>query len=225
MASCDSIVVLVSGSGSNLQAIIDAVETGQITSKISAVISNMPDAYALERAKKAGIATAVVDHTLFDSRENFDQALQDLIESYQPDLVVLSGFMRLLTEPFVTFYTGRMLNIHPSLLPKYRGLHTHQRALDAGDEEHGASVHVVTPDLDSGPVIIQAIVPVIEGDTAEILAKRVVKEEHIIYPLVIGWVAEGRLEMSADNVLLDGVALTSPVIWKAGEIQEKKIQE
>ncbi len=225
MASCDSIVVLVSGSGSNLQAIIDAVETGQIASKISAVISNVPDAYALQRAKKAGIATAVVDHTLFDSREEFDQALQDSIEAYQPDLVVLSGFMRLLTEPFVTFYTGRMLNIHPSLLPKYRGLHTHQRALDAGDAEHGASVHVVTPDLDSGPVIIQAIVPVKEGDTAEMLAKRVVKEEHVIYPLVISWLAAGRLEMSADKVLLDGVVLTSPVIWKAGEIQEKRIQE
>jgi len=207
-----SIVVLVSGNGSNLQAIMDAVEAGEINGKIRAVISNVLDAYALQRAQKAGITTAVVDHTNFDSRESFDTALQQTIENYKPDLVVLSGFMRLLTTPFVAFYQGRMLNIHPSLLPKYRGLHTHQRALDAGDKEHGASVHFVTPDLDSGPTIIQAVVAINEGDTAELLAKRVVIQEHIVYPLVVGWFMAGRLRMDEGDVYLDDKLLLLPVI-------------
>jgi len=212
MASRGSIVVLVSGSGSNLQAIMDAVEAGEINGKISAVISNKSEAYALKRAQKVGIATAIVDHTNFDSRESFDTALQQAIESYKPDLIVLSGFMRLLTTSFVTFYQGRMLNIHPSLLPKYRGLHTHQRALDAGDKKHGASVHFVTPYLDSGPTIIQAVVTIEEGDTAELLAKRVVIQEHIIYPLVVGWFMAGRLRMDESGVYLDDKLLLLPVI-------------
>ncbi len=213
---CKSIVVLVSGNGSNLQAIIDAVETGQIAAKISAVISNVPDVFALKRANQAGIATEVVDHTRFDSRERFDDALKKLIEHHNPDLVVLSGFMRLLTKPFVQFYKGRMLNIHPSLLPKYRGLNTHQRALDDNENEHGASVHFVTPDLDSGPIVIQAIVSIEEADTAISLAKRVFREEHIIYPLAISWFADGRLRMNETNIFLDDQLLSSPVIHEKG---------
>ncbi|MEE9303290.1 MAG: phosphoribosylglycinamide formyltransferase [Thiotrichaceae bacterium] len=211
---CKSIVVLVSGKGSNLQAIIDAVETAQISATISAVISNVSDAYALKRANNAGIVAEVVDHTQFDSRESFDAALQNVIEQYNPDLVVLSGFMRLLTQPFVEFYEGRMLNIHPSLLPKYRGLNTHQRALDAGDYEHGASVHFVTPDLDSGPAIIQAVVAIEQDDTVITLAKKVFKEEHIIYPLAISWFVEGRLKMKSGQAELDNQVLSSPVIHK-----------
>ena len=216
--ACKSMVVLVSGNGSNLQAIIDAVGKGQINANISAVISNVPEAYALERASLAGIDPMVVDHTKYTSRESFDEALKEVIEKYTPDLVVLSGFMRLLTPSFVASYAGRMLNIHPSLLPKFRGLHTHQRALSEGETEHGASVHFVTADLDSGPIIIQAIVPVKEDDTVALLAKRVFRQEHIIYPLAIQWFMDGRLRMTASQVYLNNQLLRSPVICKNGLI-------
>lgn len=213
-----SIVVLVSGGGSNLQVIIDAINAGKIAAQISVVISNIADVYALERAKKAGISTEIIDHTRFNSREEFDIELQSVIDSYKPDLVVLSGFMRLLTTSFVLHYQARMLNIHPSLLPKFRGLHTHKRALEEGEKEHGASVHFVTPDLDSGPIILQAIVPVLNADTPELLAKRVLVQEHMMYPLVISWFVSGRLQLTDNKVLLDNEELSSPLIQKDGEL-------
>ena len=150
-----------------------------------------------------------MDHRNYDSRDIYDQALQTLIDEYQPQLVILAGFMRILTTEFVNHYYGRMLNIHPSLLPKYQGLNTHQRVLEAGDKIHGVSVHFVTPELDGGPVILQAEVPVREGDTAEDLAQRVHQQEHLIYPLVISWFADGRLKLHDDTVLFDGKPLTA----------------
>ncbi|BAO45198.1 phosphoribosylglycinamide formyltransferase [Thiolapillus brandeum] len=205
------IVVLISGGGTNLQAIIDAARDG-LPVDIRAVISNQPDAYGLQRAKKAGIPTAVLDHRDFDSREAFDQGLAALIDSFQPGLVLLAGFMRILTPAFVRHYQGRMLNIHPSLLPKFQGLHTHQRALDAAEKEHGASIHFVTEELDGGPIIIQARVPVLPGDDAEKLAARVLEKEHIIYPLAVRWIAEGRLSLNgAGQVVFDNQALATPL--------------
>ncbi len=198
------LVVLISGNGSNLQAIIDAIDAGEIPARIRAVISNNPDAYGLERARRAGIPVEVVDHRDFPDRESYDRALQAVIDRYRPDLVVLAGFMRILTPAFVEHYAGRMLNIHPSLLPRYQGLDTHRRVLEAGDSVHGVSVHFVTPELDSGPIVLQAEVPVEPGDTEADLARKVHAEEHVIYPRVIRWFAEGRLKLDGDRVLLDG---------------------
>jgi len=198
------IVVLISGGGSNLQSIIDSIEAGDIKAEICAVISNRPGAGGLQRAAKHGIAAHALDHKNFDSRESFDGELQGLIDTFSPDLVVLAGFMRILSPTFTENYLGRMMNIHPSLLPKYQGLNTHQRAIDNGDSEHGASVHFVTAELDGGPVIIQAKVPVLPGDTKESLAERVLKQEHLIYPQAVAWFAEGRLEMKNGKCLLDG---------------------
>jgi phosphoribosylglycinamide formyltransferase-1 len=206
-----SIVVLISGSGSNLQAIIDATQDGRIQGRIAAVISNRADAYGLERARKAGIHTEVLDHRSYEDRESFDTALADLIEGFSPSLIILAGFMRILTEDFVRRFEGRMLNIHPSLLPKYRGLNTHQRAIDAGDTLHGASVHFVTPELDGGPAILQAEIPVLPGDSPESLAERVLEKEHIIYPLVAGWFVAGRLSLDRHSVVFDGEALEEPL--------------
>ncbi|HEX9802662.1 MAG TPA: phosphoribosylglycinamide formyltransferase [Gammaproteobacteria bacterium] len=183
------VVVLISGSGSNLQAIIDA----DLPITIRAVISNRADAYGLTRAEQAGIPTAVLDHKAYPDRESYDAALQELIDSYRPGLLVLAGFMRILSDGFVRHYEGRMINIHPSLLPKYRGLDTHARAIAAGDAEAGCSVHFVTPELDSGPIIIQARVPIRDGDTPETLAARVLEQEHRIYPEAIRKFAEGEL--------------------------------
>jgi len=209
------IVVLISGSGSNLQAIIDAARANKLPIDIRAVISNVTDAYGLKRAQRANIPTEVIDHTQFDNREAFDAALQTTIDIHQPKLVVLAGFMRLLTDEFVNHYRGRMLNIHPSLLPNFKGLNTHQRALDAfhaGEiSRHGASVHFVTPELDGGPVILQADVPIKNDDNAESLAARVLAKEHQIYPRVIGWLAEGRLSMRDHQVYFDGKALEHPL--------------
>lgn len=197
------LVVLISGSGSNLQAIIDACARGEIKADIAAVISNKADAYGLERAKNAGIQTRVLSHKDFDSREAYDAELMDIIDSFEPNLVVLAGFMRILTPSLVQKFKGRMLNIHPSLLPKYQGLNTHQRAIDAKDEVHGVSVHFVTEELDGGPVVLQAKVPVLENDTADTLAQRVHQQEHIIYPLVVKWFSEQRLKMEADYAVFD----------------------
>ena len=197
------LVVLISGSGSNLQAIIDACESGEINAHIAAVISNKADAYGLERAKNAGIVTQVLSHKEFDSREAYDAQLMHIIDSFEPNLVVLAGFMRILTPSLVQKYVGKMLNIHPSLLPKYQGLNTNQRAIDAKDDVHGVSVHFVTEELDGGPVILQAKVPVLADDTADTLAKRVHAQEHIIYPLVVKWFSEQRLTMEADYAVLD----------------------
>jgi phosphoribosylglycinamide formyltransferase-1 len=204
------VVVLISGSGSNLQAIINAAKQADSAITIRAVISNKADAYGLQRAAEAGIETGVLDHKQYDSREAFDQALMKLIDSYQPGLVVLAGFMRILTEEFVEHYLGRMLNIHPSLLPDYRGLNTHTRALNDGQSHHGATVHFVTPELDGGPLILQAKVNVQRGDTPEILAQRVLQQEHIIYPKVIDWFARGRLRLEGQQVIFDGQPLTVP---------------
>ncbi len=186
------IVVLISGSGSNLQSIIDASQR-DLPVDIRAVISNRPDAYGLTRASEAGITTAVLENGHFADRESYDAALRELIDSYQPELVVLAGFMRILSDGFVRHYEGRMLNIHPSLLPKYRGLHTHARALEAGDKVAGCTVHFVTAELDAGPIILQARVPVLDDDTPETLAARVLEQEHKIYPEAIRQFAEKRL--------------------------------
>jgi phosphoribosylglycinamide formyltransferase 1 len=202
-----NVVVLISGSGTNLQALIDAKQKGELPVNISAVISNRPAVKGLERAQLAGIETQVIDHTHFASRELFDSELQQRIDDYQPHLVVLAGFMRILTESFTRHYCARMLNIHPSLLPKYQGLNTHQRALEAGDSEHGVTVHFVTPELDGGPNVIQAVVPINSGDTVDSLAKKVQLQEHVIYPLAVNWFAQKRLSMDKHNSVLDNEVL------------------
>lgn len=203
-----SIVVLISGSGSNLQAILDACAAGFIAGRVSAVISNKASAYGLTRAADAGVATEVLDHKTFADRSAYDAAMCQQIDSYQPDLVVLAGFMRILTPAFVAHYHGRLLNIHPSLLPKYQGLNTHQRAIDAGDTEHGCSVHFVTAELDGGPVVLQARVPIFAGDTADEVSARVHEQEHQIYPLVVRWFCQDRLQQQGDKALLDGQILS-----------------
>jgi len=209
------IVVLISGRGSNLQSIIDAQARGELPVEIRAVISNVPGAFGLERARRAGIEALTLDHRTFDDRESFDAALAGLIDRHDPRLVVLAGFMRILTPAFVEHYRGRMLNIHPSLLPEFQGLHTHQRALEAGVGEHGASVHFVTEDLDGGPVIARARVPVLPGDDPDTLAARVLEQEHRLYPTVIRWFAEGRIALRDGSVWLDGKPLEKPVDYSS----------
>lgn len=209
-----SVVLLISGRGSNMEAIVRAGIPG---THIAAVISNRPDAAGLGFAASHGIDTAVLDHKAFASREAFDAALAELIDGYQPDLVVLAGFMRVLTEGFVRHYEGRLLNIHPSLLPSFPGLHTHRRALESGVRIHGATVHFVTPSLDAGPVVIQAAVPVLDGDDESTLAARVLAEEHRIYPQAVKWFVEGRLSFDAAgcvrlaNALNRSAALVAPL--------------
>lgn len=202
------IVVLISGNGSNLQAIIDDIHDDEIDADVVAVISNTKEAYGLQRAEQAGIDAIVVNSKDTTSRNEYDQQLQQQIDKYQPDLIVLAGFMRILTDDLVNHFHGRLINIHPSLLPKYQGLNTHQRVLDANDTHHGASVHFVIPELDAGPLILQAEVPVHLDDTAELLAQRVHDQEHIIYPLVIKWFAEGRIKMVDDKTYKDGQELS-----------------
>lgn len=202
-----SIVVLISGNGSNLQAIIDACNEGSIPGNITAVVSNNEQAYGLTRALQAGIPTETIDKQDYPDREAFDQGLKAKIEDHNPDLVVLAGFMRILTTPFVDYFSGKLLNIHPSLLPDYRGLNTHQRVIEAGDLMHGATVHFVTPELDGGPIIAQAPIPVRDNDTPETLAQRVHTVEHKLYPLCVKWFAERRLSMTDDTVYLDGSAV------------------
>ncbi len=206
-----AIVVLISGHGSNLQAIMDAIAAGKVPAEIRAVISNQPQAFGLERARRAGIPALVLDHRGFPDRESYDAALRDLIDRHDPGLVVLAGFMRILTPDFVGHYKGRLLNIHPSLLPAFPGLDTHRRALAAGVREHGASIHFVTAELDSGPVIIRGRVPVLPADDAATLAARVQRVEHRLYPLVIRWFAEGRLRMDDEGVVFDGRHLAAPL--------------
>lgn len=176
------LVVLISGRGSNMQSIIRAIDAGELEAEIAAVISNRPDATGLQTAATAGIRTHLINHRDFASREAFDAALANSIDSYQPDFVVLAGFMRILTAKFVQHFAGKLINIHPSLLPQFKGLHTHQRAIEAGESEHGASVHFVTAELDDGPVILQAKVPVLADDTPDSLAARVLAAEHKLYP-------------------------------------------
>lgn len=195
--------VLISGNGSNLQAIIDEISAGRLNAVVSGVISNRPNAYGLERAKNAGINAVCLDHTQFEDRESYDSALKEQINAFGAECVVLAGFMRILTPEFVDEFAGKLVNIHPSLLPKYKGLHTHQRAIDNGDTEHGVSVHFVTPELDGGPVIIQSRVPVFEDDSADDLAERVQEQEKRIYPLVLRWFSAGRLSMRDNKAILD----------------------
>ena len=203
---CD-VVVLLSGTGGNLQAMIDSFQDSSSPVRIRAVISNRADAYGLERARNAGIETRVLDHTTYEGRDAFDTALIELIDSFAPKLVVLAGFMRILTPGFVRHYHGRLLNIHPSLLPAYKGLHTHQRVLEAGDTVHGCSVHFVTEELDGGPLVVQAVISVELHDTPATLAQRVHTQEHLIYPLAIRWFAEGRLALSEHGASLNGQPL------------------
>lgn len=205
------ILVLISGGGTNLQALIDATRDDEFPGGIVAVISNKPDAGGLTRAQHARIPTESLDHRQYPDRHSFDQALMAHIDAYQPDLVVLAGFMRILTSDFVRHYHGRLLNIHPSLLPRYPGLHTHRQALAAGDAEHGATVHFVTEELDGGPGILQTRVPILPNDTEASLAARVLTEEHRIYPEVVRWFCEGRLVLDENTVVFDGQPLTQPL--------------
>ncbi len=198
-------VVLISGGGSNLQSIIDNADT--IDLEIKSVISNNPQAYGLERAKKANIPTHSIDHKQFNSRDEFDKTLGAIIDEYSPDIIILAGFMRILTKEFTSKYLGKMLNIHPSLLPKFQGLHTHQRAIDAGEKIHGVSIHFVTDELDGGPIIAQRSIEVLDDDTAESLAKRVLTEEHKLFPEVISWFTKGRLHLENNNAVLNGEIL------------------
>jgi phosphoribosylglycinamide formyltransferase 1 len=197
------VVVLISGRGSNLQAVINAVRAGELPIEICAVISNRAQAPGLHNARAAGITTAILDHRDFTDRASFDDALAARIDCHRPNLVVLAGFMRILGAAFIDHYAGRLINIHPSLLPAFPGLHTHERALATGVKQHGATVHFVTHEVDGGPAIIQASVPVLPGDTPQSLAKRVLKEEHRIYPIAIRWFAEGRLSTRDGMALLN----------------------
>lgn len=201
-----NVIVLISGSGSNLQALIDS-QGPTNPMRIVAVISNRADAYGLERARAAGIPTRVLSHRDYADREAFDSALVEAVDAYGPDLVVLAGFMRILTAGFVRHYRGRLLNIHPSLLPRHKGLDTHRRALEAGDPEHGCSVHFVTEELDGGPVALQAGVPIAPGESLDALVERVHQQEHLIYPLAVRWFAEGRLRLAEQGAMLDGQLL------------------
>lgn len=212
-----NIVILISGRGSNMEALIAARDAGNLPVNIAAVISNRPDAKGLETAAKAGITTHYIDHKAFAGREAFDAALAECIDGFAPDLVVLAGFMRILSEGFVRHYEGRLMNIHPSLLPSFPGLHTHQRALEEGVRIHGCTVHFVTPTLDHGPVIIQAAVPVLDADDEDALAARILVQEHKIYPQAVRWFAEDRLRLENGRVrlstaLADSSVLISPEI-------------
>ncbi len=195
-----SIVILISGRGSNMEAIVQACQQEGWPARIAAVVSNKASAEGLQFAAARGIATAVVDHKAFDSREAFDAELARVIDGFAPDVVVLAGFMRILSEGFVRHFEGRMLNVHPSLLPAFPGLHTHQRAIEAGCKLAGATVHFVTPELDHGPIVAQAAVPVLPGDTPQALAERVLVQEHHLYPQAVRWLVEDRLTLDAGVV-------------------------
>ncbi|WP_354534406.1 phosphoribosylglycinamide formyltransferase [Ralstonia sp. 1138] len=199
-----NIVILISGRGSNMEAIVRACQAEGWSGRIAAVISNRPEAAGLKFAASHGIATAVVDHKTFPDRDSFDAALAQVIDGFSPDLVVLAGFMRILTPGFVKRYAGRMLNIHPSLLPCFPGLHTHEAALAMGVKVHGATVHFVTADLDHGPIVLQAVIDVRQDDTPDSLAGRLLAQEHTIYPRAVRWFVEGRLSIE------DGVVRVSP---------------
>ena len=207
-----SLVVLISGRGSNLKAILDAISNGELNAEVRAVISSRLDAAGLDHARQHRIDTLALDSNDYPSREAYDRALQGLIDRFNPDLVVLAGFMRILTPELVRHYQGRMINIHPSLLPALRGLNTHQRALDKGLREHGASVHMVTEELDGGPVILQVRVPILEDDDAEKLGQRVLEQEHDLYLQALKWFAAGRIQWSGKQLLLDERPLKEPLL-------------
>ncbi|QIW16511.1 phosphoribosylglycinamide formyltransferase [Pasteurellaceae bacterium RH1A] len=201
------IVVLISGNGSNFQAILDAQQAGKIQGQIVGLISNKADAYGLERAKAAGIPSFVFERKAFDSNAAMDAAIASQIEALQADLIVLAGYMKILTAAFTQRFAGKILNIHPSLLPKYPGLHTHQRAMEAGDSEHGMSIHFVNEEVDGGAVILQAKVPIFPEDSLEEVMERVHEQEHRCYPLVVGWFCADRLALVEGRAYLDGQLL------------------
>jgi len=218
-ASLYPIVVLISGNGSNLQAIIDIIKNESLPAEIKTVISNRPNAFGLQRASDAGINTDTIDHTQYADRASFDIELQQCIDQYKPKLVVLAGFMRILTAEFVNHYHGRLINIHPSLLPDFPGLDTHQRAIDAKKTTHGASIHFVTDELDGGPVISQIKVPVLTQDNADTVMERVREQEHILYPQTVKWFIEGRIETKDKQVIFDGKPLENPLQCKPTSMQ------
>jgi phosphoribosylglycinamide formyltransferase-1 len=205
------VVVLISGSGTNLQALIDEQNAGNLPIEIVGVISNRPGVKGLERAEQAGIPSQIVDHTQFSSREDFDEAIASEILRFAPDLVVLAGYMRIMTPKLVKAFEGKMLNIHPSLLPKYPGLNTHRRALENGDQEHGSSVHFVTEILDGGPLIAQSRISIHDDDTEQTLSERIKLIEHKLYPQVVRWFAEGRLAFKNNHTYFDGQKLERPL--------------
>lgn len=211
------VVVLISGRGSNLEAILDAIASGDLPVEVRAVISNRPDAVGLQRPALLGIRTIVINHACYSSRCAFESVLQTTIDAFEPGLLVLAGFMRILAPEFVTHYRGRILNIHPSLLPEFPGLNTHRRVLEAGKRESGATVHFVTPEMDGGPAILQARVPVLANDDPGLLANRVLEQEHRILPMAIRWFAEGRLRLDATGVVFfDGAPLKRPRLMLPG---------
>ena len=218
MAEKASLVVLISGTGSNLQAIIDAINNKQLDAEIKAVISNQASARGLDRAARENITTHVIEHKSYPSRQAFDQAMIQVIDTARADLVVLAGFMRILSKPFIDHYQHRLLNIHPSLLPKYKGLNTHQQVINNNDTIHGASVHYVSHELDSGPIVIQAEIPVLTSDTAETLAARVLIEEHKIYPVAIKLHLLNRISFDNNQLLYDNQVLTKPLLWKNNKL-------
>lgn len=197
-----NIVILISGRGSNMEAIVRACAVERWPARVAAVVSNRPDAPGLAFARAQGIATAVVEHAGYADRASFDAALAETVDGFSPDLVVLAGFMRVLTAGFVEHYAGRMLNVHPSLLPSFPGLRTHERALEAGVALHGATVHFVTPELDHGPIVMQGAIPVTAGDDAQALARRLLAVEHVIYPRAVRWFVESRLALSGLRVVV-----------------------
>jgi phosphoribosylglycinamide formyltransferase 1 len=203
--------VLVSGGGTNLQSIIDNIHLGECDANIECVISNVADVYSLTRADNANIPRQVISHKDFSNRAEFEQALINTLDSYGVDIILLAGFMRVLESTFISHYPGRILNIHPSLLPKFSGLNTHQRSLESGDSSHGCSVHFATTELDGGPVILQASVPILKGDNAETLAKRVLEKEHIIYPKCVQWLCEDRIYYQEGDAYFDNEKLTAPL--------------
>jgi phosphoribosylglycinamide formyltransferase-1 len=206
------LAILISGRGSNMVAIAQACAAGRIDARVNQVISDQLDAAGVARARELGLATSVVQRALFADAAGFETALLSALDSRPHELVVLAGFMRILSPQFVARYAGRMLNIHPSLLPRYRGLNTHRRVLAAGDTHHGASAHFVTAELDSGPIILQSRIPVVPGDTEKSLAERVHASEHVIYPKVIGWVAQQRVVLKDGRVWFDGEPLDAPMV-------------
>ena len=214
------IAILISGRGSNMQAIVEACERGDIQADIACVLSNKASAGGLAYAASRGIDTLTINHRDYADRESFDAAMNAALDAYQPDWLVLAGFMRILTPVFIDHFAGRIINIHPSLLPKYPGLHTHQRALDSGDSEAGASVHLVTVELDSGPVFLQGVVDIKDGDDAEILASRVLGAEHVIYPLVVKWLTEGRLTIDGERCAYLGSDIVKPARWYNGHLTD-----
>lgn len=213
------IAVLISGRGSNMQSIVKAVELGQISGDVCCVLSNNPQAAGLKFAESNGIATESLSHRNYANREDFDIDLVKSLDKYKPDLIVLAGFMRILTPVFIDHFAGRIINIHPSLLPKYPGLDTHQRAIDARDAQHGASVHFVTADLDAGPVIIQTVIDIEASDTSNKLATKVLAGEHIIYPLAIEWILNGNIQTDNKQCFYLCSVIVKPAQWYNGQLK------